>query len=184
MWHSCGLVLATWPLDSCSCFVVVIGKNRVFIWSVQSWADSFLFLRSTSDSFISPKSNLPKKKRLLSYTYGCFLISEAEEVQFSSIKTSKLPCIFYSCLNYYWKKGRGNFWRPQFALWRPKIYTWSPVGARINKLISDPAGPTTRLCGLVPIVFMPLVVVSFCVCLDLNSFCSFLVLYRKNKRFV
>ena len=31
------------------------------------------------------------------------------------------------------------FWRPQFALWRPKICTWSPVGARIKKLISDPA---------------------------------------------
>ena len=30
---------------------------------MQSWADSFLFLRSKSDSFISPKSNLWKKKK-------------------------------------------------------------------------------------------------------------------------
>ena len=29
---------------------------------MQSWADSFLFLRSKSDSFISPKSNLREKK--------------------------------------------------------------------------------------------------------------------------
>ena len=43
------------------------------------------------------------------------------------------------------KKGRGNFWRPQFALWRPKIYTWSPVGAHIKKLISDPGEPVRRL---------------------------------------
>ena len=30
---------------------------------MQSWADSFLFLRSRSDSFISPKSNLWKKNK-------------------------------------------------------------------------------------------------------------------------
>ena len=60
-----------------------------------------------------------------------------------STKTS-IPCIFYSCLNFIWKKGRGNFWRPQFALWRPKIYTWSPVGARIKKLISDPVMLITK----------------------------------------
>ena len=104
---------------------------------MQSWADSFLFLHSRSDSFISPKSNLWKKIRLHSYTYGCFLVSGAGVVQFLSIKTS-IPCIFYSCCNFYVKKGRGNFWRPQFALWRPNIYTWLPVGARIKKLISDP----------------------------------------------
>ena len=78
-----------------------------------------------------------EKIRLHSYTYGCFLVLGAKVVQFLSIKTS-IPCIFYSCLNFYWKKGRGDFWRPQFALWRPKIYSWSPVGASIKKLISDP----------------------------------------------
>ena len=88
---------------------------------MQSWADSFLFLRSRSDSFISPKSNLWKKKkkksvRLHLHTYGsgCFLVFGAEVVQFFSIKMS-IPCIFYSSLNFYLKKGGGDFWRPQFA---------------------------------------------------------------------
>ena len=87
-----------------------------------------------------------EKIRLHSYTYGCFLVSRAKVVQFLSIKTP-IPCIFYSCLTFIWKKGRGNFWRPQFALWQPKIYTWSPVGAPIKKLISDPenAIPDRRL---------------------------------------
>ena len=113
-WYEwCGTVVAWYEQHSgltrvyVSCFVVVIGKNRVLIWSVQSWADSSLFLRSKSDGFIFPNSNL-RKKRLHSHTYGCFLISGAEVEQFSNIKTS-IPCIFYSCLNYYWKKREGEF---------------------------------------------------------------------------
>ena len=46
--------------------------------------------------------------RLQSYTYGCFLVSGAEVVQFVSTKTS-IPCIFYSCLNFYLKKREGEF---------------------------------------------------------------------------
>ena len=78
------------------------------------------------------------KIRLHLYTYGCFLESGAKAVQFLSIKKTSIPCISYLCLNFIWKKGRGDFWWPQFALWWPKIYTWSSVGARIKKLISDP----------------------------------------------
>ena len=47
------------------------------------------------------------KLRLHSYTYGCFLISEAEVVQFLSTKTS-MTCIFYSCFNFYLKKKGGG----------------------------------------------------------------------------
>ena len=79
------------------------------------------------------------KVRLHSYTYGCFLVSGAKAVAFLSIKKKRPYHAFFICVkNFIWKKGRGNFWRPQFALWRPKIYTWLPVGARIKKLISDP----------------------------------------------
>ena len=73
------------------------------------------------------------------------MVSEAEVVQFLSIKTS-IRCIFYLCCNFYLKKREGEFWRPQFALWRPKIYTWSPVGARIKKLISDPVKEVYCIC--------------------------------------
>ena len=38
---------------------------------------------------------------------------------------------------------------------------------------SIPLAPTTRLCALVPILRMPLVVVTFCVCLDLIPFVAF-----------
>ena len=79
--------------------------------------------RSRSDSFISPKSNLWKKIRLHSYTYGCFLVSGEGVVQFLSIKTS-IPCIFYLCCNFYLKKKEGEFLATTIiALWQPKIYT-------------------------------------------------------------
>ena len=39
--------------------------------------------------------------------YGCFLVSGAEVVQFLSIKMS-IPCIFYLCCNFYWKKREGG----------------------------------------------------------------------------
>ena len=74
---------------------------------------------------------------MYTYIYGCFLVFGAEVVQFLNTKMS-IPCIFYSCLNIYSKKGRENFWWPQFALWRQKIYACSPVGAHVKKLISDP----------------------------------------------
>ena len=45
--------------------------------------------------------------RLHSYTYGYFLVSGAEVVHFLSTKTS-IPCIFYSCLNFYLKKKGGG----------------------------------------------------------------------------
>ena len=74
---------------------------------------------------------------MYTYIYGRFLVFGAEVVQFLNTKMS-IPCIFYSCLNIYLKKGRENFWWPQFALCRQKIYACSPVGAHVKKLISDP----------------------------------------------
>ena len=60
-----------------------------------------------------------------------------EEVQFWSIKTC-IPCIFYSCSNFYLKKREGGFLVTTICPLATKIYTWLPVGARIKKLISDP----------------------------------------------
>ena len=64
MWHSCSLVRAMWRLDSCLCFVFRGSyRTKILIWSLQSWADSFLFLPSRSDSFISPKNQFVEKNK-------------------------------------------------------------------------------------------------------------------------
>ena len=53
-------------------------------------------------------AEIVEKLTLHSYTYGFFLVSGGEVLQFLSTKTS-IPCIFYSCLNFYLKKREGEF---------------------------------------------------------------------------
>ena len=107
---------------------------------MQSWADSFLFLRPRSDSFISLKSNLWKKKRRLhSYTYGCFLKSGAEVVQFLSIKMSIHTMYFYLCLNFYLKKGEGEiFGNHYFLSGDQKFILDRQLAPVLKKFILDP----------------------------------------------
>ena len=93
-----------------------------------------------------------EKIRLHSYTYGCFLVSGAEVVQFLSTKTS-IPCIFYSCLNFYLKKREGEFLATTICpLVTKNLHLLSPVGAQIKKLILDPVGPVLPM----PMILLPL----------------------------
>ena len=97
---------------------------------MQSWADSFLFLSPRSDSFISLKINLRKKKRrrLHSYMYGCFLVLGAEEVQFLSIKTSIHTMYFLFVFKLLFEKRGGEISGDHDRQLAPVL----------KKLISDP----------------------------------------------
>ena len=107
MWHSWSLVRAAWRLDSRLCFVVLkfrgsYGKKI----QLQSWADSFLFLRSRSDSFISPKSSLSKNMTSLVHVR---LLSGVRRESSAIFEHKNVHSIFYSCLNFYLKKREGEF---------------------------------------------------------------------------
>ena len=110
------------------------------ICSVQSWADSFLFLRPRSDNFTSLKSNLwQKKRRLHSYMYGCFLVSGAEVMQFLSIKTSIHTMHFSFVFKLLFeKRGGENFGDHYFPSGDQKFILYCQLAPVLKKLISDP----------------------------------------------
>ena len=97
---------------------------------MQSWADSFLFLLPRSDSFISLKSNLWKKKRRLhSYTYGCFLVSGAE------VHTMHFLFVFKLLFE---KRGGEIFGHHYFPSGDQKFILDRQLASVFKKLISDP----------------------------------------------
>ena len=73
---------------------------------LQSWADSFLFLRSRSDSFISPKSSLSKNMTSLVHVR---LLSGVRRESSAIFEHKNVHSIFYSCLNFYLKKEEVEF---------------------------------------------------------------------------
>ena len=110
------------------------------ICSVQSLADSFLFLCPRSDNFVSLKSNLRKKKRrLYSYTYGCFLVSGVEVVQFLSIRTSIHTVHFLFVFKLLFEKREGEiFGDHYFPFGDQKFILDRQLAPVLKKLISDP----------------------------------------------
>ena len=75
MWHSCGLVQATWRLDSCLCFVFRGSYGK----KIEFWYDQCSHGQTAFCSYVLGQIALylqevicGKKIRLHSYTYGCF----------------------------------------------------------------------------------------------------------------
>ena len=124
--HGYGLVRATRRVDSCLCFVFRGNyRKKMEFWYVQCSHGQIAFY-----SYFLGQTALylwkvicgKKKRRLHSYTYGCFLVSGAE------VHTMHFLFVFKLLFE---KRGGRNFWPPLFSLWWPKIYTWSPVGVCI-----------------------------------------------------
>ena len=144
-WYEwCGTVVA-WneqhgglKLDSCLRFVFR-GSYRK---KIEFWYDQCSHGQTAFCSYVLSQTALylqkviwGKKKTSLVHVHLFSGIGSSAIFEHKNVHTIHFLFVFKLLLK---KKGRGNFWRPQFALWRPKIYTWSPVGARIKKLISDP----------------------------------------------
>ena len=141
MWHSCGLVRATWRLDSCFCFLFR-GSYRK---KIEFWYDQCSHGQTAFCSYVLGQIALylqkvicGKNKTSLVHVRLLSGIGSESSAIFEHKNTHTMHLLFVFKLLFEKKEGE-FFWRPQFALWRPRIYTWSPVGARNKKLISDPA---------------------------------------------
>ena len=89
---------------------------------MQSWADSFLFVRSTSDSFICSKSNLRKNKTSLVHVRLLSGIGSESSAIFEHKKVHTMQCSFVFKLLFE-KKGGRIFGDHNLRSGDQKIYT-------------------------------------------------------------
>ena len=131
--HGCGLVRATRWVDSCLCFVFRGNyRKKMEFWYVQCSHGQIAFY-----SYFLGQTALylwkvicgKKKRRLHSYTYGCFLVSGAE------VHTMHFLSVFKLLFE---KRGGEIFGHHYFPSGDQKFILDRQLASVFKKLISDP----------------------------------------------